>query len=81
MIKRCCFGCDVGRNKVMDSQNSLDSIGSINCIDFIASIESEISTDSIYFIDSKHRQHSHRTQRGRAIVTMCGVNVGGVLNL
>ena len=66
MKKTMFFGCDFGRNKILDSQNSIDSIGSIDCVDSIDSIESEDSTDSIDsidFIDSKHRQHSHHTQR------------------
>ena len=51
MIKRCFLGCDFGRNKILDSQNSIDSIGSIDCVDSIDSIESEDSTDSIDSID------------------------------
>ena len=40
------------RTKTVDSHNSIDSKGSIDCINFMDSIESEVSTDSIDSIDS-----------------------------
>ena len=52
MKKTMFFECDFGRNKILDSQNYMDSIGSIDCIDSIQSEDSTDSIDSIDFIDS-----------------------------
>ena len=46
MKKTMFFWCEFGRNKILDSQNSIDSIGYIDYVDSIDSLESEDSTDS-----------------------------------
>ena len=79
-----------------NSIDSIGSIDCVDSIDSIESEDSTDSIDSIDFIDSKHRQHSHHTQRENdttngakapppsvlsRVPFVCGVNVGGVLNL